>query len=248
MLKDLDQGGGGKLPAAARGGWHHSRLDSLLLAALLFVVASGSLFALIASRVIRGGPDFDARILEVLRDPSDPSRPLGPDWLHLAMIDITGLGGGTMLTLFTLLCFGYLLVLRRRATAIFLAASVIGGALLSTGLKLAFLRPRPDLVPHLVDVATASFPSGHAMNSAVVFLTLGALLARAEASRRVRVYLVSVAIGLTVLVGVSRIYLGVHWPTDVLAGWCVGAAWSSLCSVLALVLQRSRQMEPPAGG
>jgi undecaprenyl-diphosphatase len=110
--------------------------------------------------------------------------------------------------------------------------------LLSSLLKGSFLRARPDVVPHLVQVQTASFPSGHAMNSAVAYLTLGALLAGAEKSRGVRIYLMSVAIVLTLLIGVSRVYLGVHWPSDVVAGWCVGGAWAMLCSYAARALQK----------
>ena len=113
------------------------------------------------------------------------------------------------------------------------ALSVIGGTVLSFGLKLVFERPRPDLVAHLVEVQTASFPSAHAMLSATTYLTLGALLARFEDRRRLKSYVLGVAIGLTVLVGISRIYLGVHWPTDVIAGWCAGAAWAVACARVA---------------
>jgi undecaprenyl-diphosphatase len=115
--------------------------------------------------------------------------------------------------------------------------------LLSTALKLGFARPRPDLVPHGVRVYTASFPSGHAMLSAVTYLTLGALLARVQPQRRVKAFLLGLAIALTVLIGMSRVYLGVHWPSDVLAGWCGGAAWASLCWFVALQLQRRGEVE-----
>jgi undecaprenyl-diphosphatase len=120
--------------------------------------------------------------------------------------------------------------------------------LLSSGLKELFDRPRPDLVPHAVQVYTASFPSGHAMLSAVAYLTLGALLARVQAQRRVKAYLLGVSVLLAVLIGVSRVYLGVHWPTDVLAGWCVGAAWAMFCWTVALWLQRRGKVEGDAMG
>ena len=110
-------------------------------------------------------------------------------------------------------------------------------------LKLGFARPRPDLVPHAVEVYTASFPSGHAMLSAVTYLTLGALLIRVQPRWRVKVYILFLAISITLLVGTSRVYLGVHWPTDVLAGWCVGAAWALLCWLVALRLQREGKVE-----
>jgi undecaprenyl-diphosphatase len=115
-----------------------------------------------------------------------------------------------------------------------------GGALLTWLLKHWIARPRPDLVPHLVEVSTLSFPSGHAMQSAVVFLTLGALLARTNSQRAVRFYVMMITILLTVLVGVSRVFLGVHWPTDVLGGWCAGALWSAACSLFAASLKSRR--------
>lgn len=106
--------------------------------------------------------------------------------------------------------------------------------------------PRPDLVAHLVEVHTTSFPSGHAMNSAITYLALGALLARAEEARRVRIFFMVVAIALTLAIGISRVYLGVHWPSDVLAGWCIGASWAALCSLLARALQQHHTIEQPA--
>ena len=114
---------------------------------------------------------------------------------------------------------------------------------LSTLLKLAFQRPRPDLVPHGAEVYTASFPSGHAMLSAVTYLTLAALLIQVQVQWRAKTYVLALAVLVTLLIGVSRVYLGVHWPTDVLAGWCIGAAWALLCWLAALALQRNRQVE-----
>ena len=134
---------------------------------------------------------------------------------------------------------------RKYATASFIFASLTGGAILSVALKAIFVRARPDLVPHLVVVDTSSFPSGHAMNSAIVFLTLGALLTRTQKDRAVRVYLIAVSILLTLLVGISRVYLGVHWPTDVIAGWIVGAAWATLCLTVARLLQERNRIEQP---
>ena len=159
------------------------------------------------------------------------------------MTDITVLGGGTVLIMMTALVAAYLIVAKRPITALFVVAAVSGGAILSAILKHFFERPRPELVSHLVSVSSASFPSGHAMNSAVTYLTLGTLLAKAERTTAVRAYLLSVAILLTVLVGCSRVYLGVHWPTDVVAGWCVGSMWALACSVLAQYLQNLRKLE-----
>ena len=125
--------------------------------------------------------------------------------------------------------------------------SVLGGEIIGTVLKIGFHRPRPELVAHSARVFTASFPSAHAILSAVTFLTIGALLTRAHADRRVKIYFMALAVLLTVAVGLSRVYLGVHYPTDVLAGWCVGAAWAALCWVVALWLQVRGQVEPEAG-
>ncbi len=156
--------------------------------------------------------------------------------------DVTALGSFAGLGIVFLASLGYLLLLGKRALALLMAAAVLGGVTISTLLKVAFDRPRPD-VEGAAQVFTASFPSGHAMLSAVTFLTLGALLARTNGDHRIRVYFMSLAVLLTVLVGLSRIYLGVHYPSDVLAGWCLGTAWALLCWTVALRLQRSGQVE-----
>lgn len=222
------------------------RIDSRIL--LVFVVLVPAVFAFgkLASEMIEGDTlAFDRWLLVNLRTPGDPSVPIGPGWLHEAMVDFTALGGGAVLTLITLLAAGYLLARRRAATALFLTVAIAAGGILNTLLKHGFVRERPDVVPHLVEVSSASFPSGHAMNSAMVYLTLAALLARAERSWHVRVFLMAGAILVTLLVGFSRAYLGVHWPSDVMAGWSVGAAWACLASLVALQFQRARAIEGP---
>ena len=115
---------------------------------------------------------------------------------------------------------------RKSHAALTVLVAVSSGVLLSQTMKWAYARPRPELVPHGAEVYTASFPSGHSMMSAIVYLTLGALLARTQSDQGVKVYILSVAVILTVLVGTSRVYLGVHWPTDVLAGWALGGVWA----------------------
>jgi undecaprenyl-diphosphatase len=227
--------------------WLRLRLNE---AAPLLTLAAVSLFAWafveIAGEVIEGDTtSFDRAILLGLRDAADPSDPVGPRWFEEAMRDITGLGGHAVLTIVTLAALAFLVMTRKTHAALLLLAAVGGGMLLSTALKLGFERPRPDLVPHGTVVYTASFPSGHAMLSAVTYLTLGALLARVQALPRLKAFLLGLAVFLTILVGLSRVYLGVHWPSDVLAGWCVGAAWASLCWFVALQLQRRGQVEPP---
>jgi undecaprenyl-diphosphatase len=175
--------------------------------------------------------------------PGTLGQPIGPSWLALAARDITSLGGYTVLLLMTLSAIGFLLMVRKPGAALLLLVSIGGGMLLSSGLKELFDRPRPDLVPHAVQVYTLSFPSGHAMLSAVTYLTLGALLARVQPRRRVKAYLLGLGILLTALIGISRVYLGVHWPTDVLAGWCAGSAWAIACWTVALWLQQRGRVE-----
>lgn len=215
-------------------------------AILALIAAMIAVFAKIADEVVEGDTRaFDETLLRALRNPADLADPIGPAWLELAMRDITSLGSFTIVVLVTLGAIGYLVIDGKRAAALFVLVATAGGVVLSEGLKHLFARPRPELVAHLVEVQTASFPSGHAMLSAVTFLTLGALLARIQSRRRLKAYVVSVAILLTLLTGASRIYLGVHWPTDVLAGWCAGAAWAMGCWLLAIWLQSRGQIEQP---
>ena len=222
------------------------RVDSRILLVFLVLFPALVAFGQLASEMMEGDTlAFDRWLLQHLRNPTDPAMPIGPWWLRDAMVDFTALGGAPVLTLITILAAGYLLARRKAHMAIYLALAISAGAIVNTLLKYGFVRERPDVVPHLVEVSSASFPSGHAMNSAMVYLTLAALLARAERSWRVRIFLMSGAIILTLLVGVSRSYLGVHWPTDVMAGWSVGAAWACLCSLVALQLQRRRTIEGP---
>jgi undecaprenyl-diphosphatase len=221
-----------------------SMVEARTLIALFITVTAMLLFAEFVDRVVEGDTRaFDESVLLALRDPNNLSNPIGPAWLQIMFRDITPLGGYAMVMLISLAVIGYLLMDGKRAAALWVLVSVGGGAVLSNLLKLAIERPRPDLVARLVEVNTTSFPSGHATLAAVTYLTLGALLSRVEARRRAKIYVLTVAVGLTFLIGVSRIYLGVHWPTDVLAGWCVGAAWAMLCWRIALALQRSGRVE-----
>jgi undecaprenyl-diphosphatase len=215
---------------------------TLLAVLLLSGIVWG--FAELADEVLEGETrDADEAILLALRTPGDLTDPLGPGWVEELGRDFTALGGVGILVSMSLAVVGYLLIERKRHAALLVVVAVAGGLLISTLLKEGFDRPRPDLVPHGSIVYTASFPSGHSMLSAVVYLTLGALLARVHAGRALKAYFLLVAAILTLLVGVSRVYLGVHWPTDVLAGWAGGAAWAILCWTVALQLQRRGQVE-----
>jgi undecaprenyl-diphosphatase len=226
---------------------HIGRREMLLLAGLLLPAAGLAAFLSIASEVVEGDTQaFDRAILLALRVPGDPTQPIGPLWAETMVRDISALGGTTVVTLLTLVTAGYLLVSRRWRTALLVVASIGTGAILSSLLKLAFARPRPAFVAHIVEVTSPSFPSGHAMLSAITYLTLGALLASIERQPTRRGYCLGVAVLLTLMIGASRVYLGVHYPTDVLAGWSIGAAWAMAWLGIARLLRRARpEDEPP---
>jgi undecaprenyl-diphosphatase len=207
---------------------HWSSLALLVFGLGLFA------FLYLAGEVIEGETlRFDTWLLLALRVPGDTTDPLGPAWIEEMFRDFTALGGVGVLSLLTLISVGYLWLMGQRRVALFLLFAILGGLLLSSMLKSGFDRPRPDLVSHGSHIYTSSFPSGHSMLSAVVYLTGGALLAIVQSAHRVRVYLVGCSILTTLLVGVSRVYLGVHWPSDVLAGWAAGAAWAAACWLAA---------------
>ena len=186
---------------------------------------------------------FDTEILLAFREPGQPNNPIGPPWLEGAVRDITSLGSASVLVLITAAVIIYLLLVRRWGTALFMFVAVAGGQVLSSLLKFGIDRPRPELVSHLVNETSLSFPSGHAMLSAVTYLTLGSLAARFLHGRTTKIYVLALAVLTTLLVGVSRIYLGVHWPSDVLAGWCAGFAWAMLCWLVARALQRRKVVD-----
>jgi undecaprenyl-diphosphatase len=207
---------------------HAHRLGVHPLIALLCV--SGALmFAMLTLRIAQGkGLHLDSDILFALRTPGDLAKPIGPPWLLQSAIDLSALGGFTFIWLFTAATAGYLALVKRwAALGVFLAA-IVGASVLDALFKFSIHRSRPMVVPHLAEVSNASFPSGHAMISAATYLTVGALLAHTQRSRAVRIYLLSLAVTLSILIGLSRLYLGVHWPSDVLAGWAFGSAWALL--------------------
>lgn len=169
---------------------------------------------------------FDTAVLKAMRTAGDLATPAGPPWLKNAFADITSLGGTTVITLVTVIAIAYLATAGRPRLGVLMGMSVAVGAVVEHLMKLGFDRARPNIVPHLVEVHSLSFPSGHAMLSAMTYLTLGALLAEAQTRWRLRGFIFGTSVTLTLLIGVSRVYLGVHWPTDVLAGWTAGAAWA----------------------
>ena len=210
----------------------------MVLATMLLVVVGMLGFIAVYDMVQRGSSEsFDRFVIEVA------ARHRGPPWLQTMARDITALGGTSVLG-FTSIAVLVFLILRRQYHAFwFVLAATAGGFLISSTLKELIGRERPTIFEPAVIVYTKSFPSGHAMMSAVVYLTLGTLLMRLVKERFLKVYFLALASSMTVLIGVSRVYLGVHWPTDVLAGWAGGIVWALLCYEIARNLQKRGVVE-----
>ena len=200
-------------------------------------------FVVVAALMLTGhSTEFDRHILLSLRT-GDTHDPVGPEWVEQVFVAITWLGNWYSVLAVAALVVGYLLATGRRATAALVGLTALGEALLNEVLKAIFERPRPDLVAHGVEVTTTSFPSGHAMAAAALYLTLGALLVRTQKQRAVKAAIMSAAVLMALAIGISRVYLGVHWPSDVIAGWLAGAGWALVCFEIARWLQRRGQIE-----
>lgn len=216
------------------------RFEQKPLMAVAGIACALLVFALLADAVMDGDlRTFDEWLLKALREPGDLANPIGPLWFEEMVRDVTALGSTFTLTFAVVVVALYLLIRDQGQKAAFLVAAVCLGSLVNTLLKLGFARPRPDIVAHGMHVTTQSFPSGHSANSAIVYLMLGMMLARVEESYAAKVYIFAVCALISFLVGLSRIYLGVHWPTDVMAGWAVGAGWVLVCWYVLLRIQPS---------
>lgn len=218
--------------------------EPLVLVAALVVVAG--LWGLVAltDEVREGDTErFDVAVLKFFRNPADVAHLRGPAWVESAVRDVTALGGVVVLTLVTLAVVGFLVLIKRYHMMWLVLASTCGAAILNAVLKMMVGRARPTVVPRLTDVTSESFPSGHSALSAAVYLTLGSLLAQSVPSRAVKYYFVVIALMLAFVVGVSRVALGVHYPSDVLAGWTTGLVWALLCWLVARYLQRRGAVE-----
>lgn len=199
-----------------------------------------------------GSSSIDTALVMLFRDPSDPSMPIGPAWFREMMRDLTALGSFIGLGTATVIAAMTLRLCGQRRLAIGLLASVFLATVASTLLKLAFGRERPDIVEHAALTFTASFPSGHAFLAAVVLLSIASFVGIASRRADIARLCLWVAWGLMIAIGLSRIYLGVHWPSDVLGGWCLGVAWSSLATFLiggiAAKADAKLAQPAPAGG
>lgn len=220
-----------------------ARTEIAALVALMVVAVGVLSFIELADDMTEAdGQAFDWAVLHALRPFADePGRPWGPWWLHEAAADLTSLGGVAVLGLFALVAVIFLVLQRKRLSAVLLVVGLLGGVALSEGLKAVFERERPPEVYQAVETINASFPSGHALLSAVFYLTLGVMLTRAFSQRRLKAYALGVGIVLTMIVGLTRIYLGAHWATDVFAGWSVGAAWAMALWLVSWAVARRQR-------
>lgn len=207
-----------------------ARGEGAMLVALVVIAGAVALFVDLADDLGEASHNaFDLQVIEMLHSGADPANPIGPDWLDRIMLDLTSLGSLAVLATMALIVTGYLVIQRQGLKVVALIVALGGGLVLSETLKALFERTRPPDIYRTVETLNASFPSGHALLSTVVYLTLGAMLARAAKGRRLKSYIMGVAIVIALIVGCSRVYLGLHWPSDVVAGWSMGAAWASVC-------------------
>ncbi|OGN45095.1 MAG: phosphoesterase [Caulobacterales bacterium RIFCSPHIGHO2_01_FULL_70_19] len=222
-----------------------ARAEIAALAALMVVALGVMTFIEVADDMTEAdGRAIDEAVLLWLQPVA--GQPRGPWWLHEAAADLTSLGGISVLALFALVAFGFLLIQGKRLSAVLLALGLAGGVGLSEGLKALFERERPPAAYQAVDTLNASFPSGHALLATVFYLSLGVMLTRALPRRRLKAFALGAAMLIAALVGLTRIYLGAHWTSDVVAGWCAGAAWAMALWLVAWAVQRRQARH--AGG
>jgi len=208
-------------------GWRIDRRKALLGAAMCWAA-----FALLVWLVTSGRTGaFDTPGLLFWRTGAGLV-PKGPTWLLEGVRDLTSLGGVLLRDLIALGAVVALLFLRLRREAVLLALTVVGAWLVEGVIKGLVGRPRPDIVPHLTEAGGASFPSGHAFNSAVVYIAIALAFATLSARESVRLTIIGTAIMLSLIVAWTRVWLGVHFPSDVLAGWLGGAGWAFLAAAL----------------
>ena len=200
------------------------------LVAQLLLLATVALFLAVLVAMLAGQTQAaDEWTLLALRLPQDSGRMVGPSWLSDVMVAITALGEASTLTAFVLLAVAWFHFRGDRRALRMMLVVGIGGLLLMLALKYGIGRPRPDLVPHLARIDHGSFPSGHAMMTMAIFLSIAVLVGRGLRSARRRGTLVAVAVASSLLIGTTRLFVGVHYPSDVLAGWMIGLSWAAAC-------------------
>lgn len=198
-----------------------------LLIASGAVAAAALLLTIIGDLIEDGGQfAFDSALLLAARGGLPHGAPIGPLWLRGAALDVTALGGPTVLIAVIVFVAGFLALQRLWLTMALVLGGTITGSIAVSIAKQTVGRARPALTDHLAVVWSPSFPSGHAANSAIVYLTLAILIMQITPGRYVRGYILGVAALIVTAIGCSRVYLGVHWPSDVLAGWSFGTLWA----------------------
>ena len=221
-----------------------ARTEIAAVAVLLVGTLGLAVFAALADGVAeQDNQGFDWAVLHWLRPyPDEPGRVIGPWWLRVAALDITSLGGISVLSVFALMAVGFLLIHGKRLSALLTVVGLAGGVALSEGLKAVFERPRPPSAYQAVETLNASFPSGHALLATVFYLTVGVMLTRAFSKTRMKAYTLVWTVVLVLLIGLTRIYLGAHWASDVLAGWGIGAFWAMVLWLFAYAAERRQRV------
>ena len=223
-----------RFPWVAHLGWP----EVILLACALVAFFIANQFVELTDDVQEGDTTrFDRWVLQSLRRADDPAVPIGPAWLREAGLDFTALGSHAIVLLVVVAVAGFVALKRQWRVMWLVLAASLGAMALSAVAKHVIGRERPDVVPHLSEVSTPSFPSGHATLAAAVYLTLGAVLAQVVTGRWPRAYCLLLSAFVAIAVGLSRVYLGVHYPTDVLGGWSLGLAWALVCWAVAHYLK-----------
>lgn len=215
--------------------------DKKIILVILFVAFALYMFIEISSEMAEGElTSIDNIILQALRNPQNPKELLGPKALLGFMQAVSYLGGVYALSAVSAATALMFALRKRFRTCLLFIMSVTSGSAIMVLLKYFFDRPRPDVVPHLGEFSLGSYPSGHSMVSAIVYLTIGALLARSTKSLKLRTIYALLAGLLVFLIGISRAFLGVHYPSDILAGWCAGVVWAAASYLLARFLLRKK--------
>jgi undecaprenyl-diphosphatase len=218
--------------------------DTRLLLEVLAVAGLVWIFFAITNAVTQNETQtFDEKVLLSLRTDAAGKDPIGPEWVEVAMVDLSALGSGAVATLVTTLSVVFLLLDRKPRLAIMLAVCALGTYGVMSAFKDIFARGRPVIIHALRGENGYSFPSGHASIGAALYVTLAVLIASGLERRRLRVYVIFAGVGLALLIGFTRIYIGVHYPSDVVAGWTVGTAWATLCGAVSRQLQKRGVVE-----
>jgi undecaprenyl-diphosphatase len=218
-----------------------SKIDFKVFISILIIIIGTTFFIILANNVSAGNTkSFDHWAMEVFRQPDNPTQSIGNELVTSSVRDITALGSGVVIILFTLAVLGFLLFQKKYIMFYLILGATLGGGLLGFLLKEIFGRERPNLIYHLMPATSLSFPSGHSMMSMVLYLSFAALLIRIPYNRSIKIYIISIALFLSIIIGISRIYLGVHYATDVLAGWSIGLAWASFCWLFAQYLEQKK--------